>query len=192
MEQKPDLIEKIKKSILPLSQLEDLRVDGLKPAAVLMPLVRENGEWKLLFIHRANSGEFHRGEVAFPGGAREKSDVDLVDTALRETFEELGIIKNCITVLGFIHSFSTISNYLVTPIVGVVDWPQSLNLDGNEVERAFTIPINWLMAESNRTDREFSMPNGVKRNTIFYEQYDSEILWGITARMTSELLDSIK
>lgn len=191
MEEQSNLIEKIQNKLLPIEQLEDINSNGLKPAAVLIPFILDEGQWKLLFIHRSNKGEFHKGEVAFPGGARERKDVTLVDTALRETYEELGIPIEKIKILGFVHSFSTVSNYLVTPIIGIVEWPLRLIIEKDEVERAFSIPLDWLKDPANWTNRDFVMRNGESRNTIFYELYDDEVLWGITARMTTEIVDGL-
>lgn len=191
MEDQSNLLEKIQNKILPIEQLEDITSNGLKPAAVLIPFIFDEDQWKLLFIHRSNKGEFHKGEVAFPGGARERKDVTLVDTALRETYEELGIPIENIKILGFVHSFSTVSNYLVTPIIGIVEWPLRLVIEEDEVERAFSIPLDWLKDPVNWTNRDFVMRNGELRNTIFYKPYDNEVLWGITARMTTEIVDGI-
>lgn len=191
MEEQLNLIEKVQNKVLPIDQLEDITSNGLKPAAVLIPLILDQGQWKLLFIHRSNKGVFHKGEVAFPGGARESKDGNLADTALRETFEELGIPNDKVRILGFIRPFPTVSNYLVTPIIGVIEWPLRLVIEEDEVERVFSIPLDWLKDLSNWTNRDFVMLNGEMGNTIFYKSYDNEVLWGITARMTIELVDGI-
>ncbi len=192
MANKAEFIERIRRSVNPLSQLEDQKIDGLRSAAVLVPFIWDEEQWKLLFIHRANVGEFHRGEVAFPGGAAEKSDNDLVETALRECREELGIAKDQVEILGFVNPIQTISKYQVTPIVGCVNWPQRLEINPDEVECAFSIPVDWLMKSDNRSFKEFVTPDGYRRNTVFYEKYNGEVLWGMTARLTMDLLEKVK
>jgi 8-oxo-dGTP pyrophosphatase MutT (NUDIX family) len=182
-------LTRIKKKLIHLDELQNIEKDGLSPAAVLVPLVWEDEEWKLLFIHRGNTGEFHRGEVAFPGGRKEDLDRDLVETALRETNEELGIPPGEMEVLGFLRSLPTVTNYLVTPIVGILNWPQDLLLDSDEVERAFLIPVNWLSESKNWSTKTFIARDGREHNSIFYDEYDNENLWGMTARITQNLLE---
>lgn len=185
-------LETVKNSILPISALKNLKVEGLRPAAVLMPLICEDEKWKLLFIRRSDVGEIHRGEVAFPGGGMETSDGDLVATALRETREELGIPGQRIRTLGFLSSLATVSNYLVTPIVGYLDWPGELQLEQQEVVRAFTIPLEWLADKDNWKSREMDIPGRGTINTVVYKEFNGETLWGLTARMTQNLLDRIQ
>jgi 8-oxo-dGTP pyrophosphatase MutT (NUDIX family) len=185
-------LETVKNSILPISASQNLKVEGLRPAAVLMPLVLEEGKWKLLFIRRSDIGEFHRGEVAFPGGGMEFSDDDLVKTALRETSEELGIAEQHIRVLGFLPSLSTVSNYLVTPIVGYLDWPIKLRLEKQEVVKVFTIPSQWLSDHENWKNREIDIPGRGMITAVVYKEYKGETLWGLSARMTLDLMDRIQ
>ncbi len=192
MANKAEFIERVRRSVFPLSQLTDQKIDGLKSAAVLVPFIWDEEQWKLLFIHRANAGAFHRGEVAFPGGAAEKSDSDLAETALRECQEELGIQKDQIELLGFLRQIQTISKYQVTPIVGCVNWPQKLEITPDEVEGAFPIPVDWLMEPENWSIKEFVTPEGLHRNTIFYKKFKNEVLWGMTARLTLDLLEKTK
>jgi 8-oxo-dGTP pyrophosphatase MutT (NUDIX family) len=183
------LIRRIKNYLIPLGALQNIERDGLRPAAVLVPFVWEEDQWKLLFIHRANTGEFHKGEVAFPGGKKEIEDKDLVETALRETTEELGIRSQDIEILGFMRSVPTVSNYLVTPIVGIMVWPQELLIETSEVERAFLIPVSWLSDTRNWAARIFLAKDGREHNSIFYNEFDNEVLWGMTARITQNLLE---
>lgn len=182
-------IEVIKKALIPLENLKDIPQEGLRPAAVLLPLIWWQGQWNLLYIHRSEIGEYHRGEVAFPGGGREITDENLVATALREVNEELGIDQKLINVIGFLHSVPTISNYFVTPIVGVVDWPTQIRMNVEEVTRSFIIPIKWLMDPMNWESRELDIPGRGKVEVIVYREFDGEILWGLTARITHEFLE---
>jgi 8-oxo-dGTP pyrophosphatase MutT (NUDIX family) len=184
-------IEKIRNSILIIRDLNILQLDGIRSAAVLVPLVLENGQWKLIFIHRSEAGRLHSGEVSFPGGAMEPTDKDLVDTALRETKEEIGIPPDTVEVLGFLPPLISATNFHVTPIVGLVQWPQMLTLDQHEVMRAFTIEIDWLSDLENWQEREVDLPVRGKVKSIFYNEYKGEILWGLTARMTQNFLHRI-
>ena len=187
-----DLIEHVQKVLPSIGKLAVNQIDGLRPAAVLLLLVKIDKQWNLLFIHRAEIGEMHRGEVAFPGGAKEGYDRDLVETALRESQEEIGINPERVKVLGFLPSLNTVSRYLVTPIVGTVTWPFEIQQNWQEVERVFTIPLEWLANVDHWQEVERDLSNRGKVRVIDYQEYDGEHLWGVTARITKFFLELIK
>ena len=157
----------------------------LKCAAVLIPLLRQYDEWHLLFTRRTDKVESHKGQVSFPGGACDEGETTPEETALREANEEVGIDPQKVRVLGHITNMITITSFRVTPVVGIIEWPTVLRLGKDEVERVFTIPLNWLAERNNRW--EFTMP-GRNRSLIVYHPFDGELLWGATARMTVDFL----
>ena len=157
----------------------------LKCAAVLVPLVRQDEEWHLLFTRRTDTVESHKGQVSFPGGACDEGETTPEQTALREADEEIGLQADDIKILGRLTNLITISYFRVTPVVGVVKWPTVFRVGEHEVARVFTIPLGWLANESNRW--QFEIP-GTKRSVIAYHPYDGELLWGATARMTVDFL----
>lgn len=164
----------------------------LKPAAVLLPLVyTEDEEWHLLFTRRTEAVQTHKGQISFPGGAFELSDSNLVETALRETNEEIGLSEDRIHVLGCLEDFPTISDYLITPVVAWIDWPSTLHLAPEEVSRVFTIPIKWLANSGHWQEIDYQVTEGLFRKVIQFEEYDHEILWGITAHLTVEFFRKI-
>ncbi|MHC1741064.1 MAG: CoA pyrophosphatase [Anaerolineaceae bacterium] len=185
-------VSHIREALSKLVKTYDLIDQNLRPAAVLLPLFYDQGLWKLLFIHRSNFGEFHKGEVAFPGGKKEPEDVDLYQTALRETDEELGISPNTIDILGALPSSGTISGYLVTPIVGLIKWPAIISHNSIEIDRAFSIPLDWLMDPANWSMKEFHTRTSGLIETIVYKEYDNELLWGFSARVTQIFFEAIK
>ncbi len=163
-------------------------MDAAKCAAVLVPLLRQDGDWHLLFTRRTDKVESHKGQVSFPGGACDDGETTPEQTALREAEEEIGIDPRAVRVLGRLNSMLTITSYQVTPIVGVIPWPTVFRPAQAEVARVFTMPLTWLAERSNRW--EFNLL-GHDYSVIVYRPFDGEILWGATARMTVDLLEII-
>jgi len=160
---------------------QDVVKKPMRSAAVLIPLIRWADEWHLIFTRRTDTLEHHKGQVSFPGGATDPKDDSPEATALREAEEEIGIRRGDVRVLGRLGEMVTISNFVVTPVVGVVPWPYGFRVHTVEVERVFTMPLDWLARRDNW--QEF-----VRRETmhsvIAYFPFDGELLWGATARMT--------
>lgn len=162
-----------------------------RPAAILIPLVWTEKGWEIIFIRRTEvEGDIHSGQVALPGGRRDRVDADLTAAALRETHEELGIKPEDITILGQLNEFVAISNYRVTPFVGTLHWPYPIVMDEREVAHWFTIPLDWLADPANHHTERRTLPNGIGEvAVIYFEHYDGELLWGLSARMITELLE---
>lgn len=170
-------------------------VKASKQAAVLIPMVTHNGQWQVLFIRRAhNEQDRHSGQVAFPGGRLETSDSSHEHAALRETREEIGLDHSQVNIIGTLDPYITVSSYEVTPVIGVVNWPANLKLQTTEVARAFLIPLAWLRDRNNFTFRarqNLDAQSAKRHPIVVYEEYDGEILWGATARMTLNFIKAI-
>lgn len=162
---------------------EETRV---KCAAVLVPLVWQDEEWHLLYTRRTDKVESHKGQVSFPGGSCDDGETTPEQTALRETEEEIGIRPQDVRVLGRLANLITITYFRVTPVVGVVKWPNVFRVGEHEVARVFTVPLGWLANPSNRWQFERS---DLKRALIAYHPYDGELVWGATARITVDFLN---
>lgn len=160
-------------------------------ASVLIPMLRQDGDWHILFIRRtSNSNDPHSGQVAFPGGGADPGDRDAVHTALREANEELGLHSADVRILGRLMDFITVTGYRVTPIVASIPWPYTLVLEAKEVSRAFTIPLDWLADPSNHEERPRALRAPYQPvNVIYFRTYDGETLWGASARFTIELIN---
>lgn len=165
----------------------DLRA-RLRAAAVLVPLVRRGREWYLLFTRRAARLSAHRGQVAFPGGAQEPGDPDLVATALRETFEELGIPPDVVKPVGILAPQPVISGFLVTPVVAILPSDVSLRPAEEEVARVFHVPLSWL-ADPAHVRVEYREWEGMRYPVYIYDPYDGEVIWGMTARVVRNLVE---
>ena len=178
---------------IPLSLLREANPGKpLNKAAVLVPLLRHESGWHVLYIRRAeHEMDRHSGQVAFAGGRYEESDDDLEHTALRETHEEIGVRPEHVTVIGRLGFHHSISHFEITPVVGTFDWPYSLQLDRSEVARAFTIPLAWLADPANHRIEHREL-NGRSLPVVYFDEYDGEVLWGATARITLSLISSLQ
>lgn len=174
----------------PSQEHPQLADDEPKSAAVLIPMFRHLHSWHLLFIRRTeHEGDHHSGQVAFPGGGYELGDADAAATALREAQEEIGLVPDQVVLLGELRPMHTVSNFLVTPIVGEIPWPLELKPDPVEVARVFSIPLSWLGDPANRQVRTWPSPDHPQaRDVVFYDEFDQELLWGVSARITVDFL----
>lgn len=163
-------------------------LDVFQRAAVLIPLLCEKEKLSLLYIRRTETVQDHKGQVSFPGGGVEPEDNDIIATALRETWEEIGIPPEEIHILGCMREYHTVSKYSIVPVVGVVPWPYSLKLSREEVSRAFTIPLSWLAVPTHHAEKPYSRPDGRVENVIFFDPFNGDLLWGISARITLNFL----
>lgn len=162
-----------------------------RKASVLMPLVLDDGEWKVLFTRRSDTVQDHKGQVSFPGGAAEPTDHGPEETALRELEEETGILSAEIEILGVLPEMSTITGFLVTPVVGRLPWPAAMSPNTEEVARVFTIPLCWLAEASNRQEQLYRLSDGSEHPVIFFQEYDGELVWGVTARILVNFLELV-
>jgi len=162
-------------------------------AAVLVPMVSIEKSWHLLFIRRAdNENDHHSGQVAFPGGHHDSDDSSLEYTALREAWEEVGLKPEDVRILGQLQDHVSTTHFRIRPIVGLVPWPYSLSIDKKEVSRYFTIPLDWLAIPENKEIRHWRSFEGRSLiPVIYFQEYDGETLWGATARITVDLIDTL-
>jgi 8-oxo-dGTP pyrophosphatase MutT (NUDIX family) len=115
-------------------------------AAVLVPVYCKDGQYYILFTKRTDKVTNHKSEISFPGGAYQEGDPTLLDTALRECTEEIGLEAAAVEVLGELDVTATLTtNYIITPYVGLIGWPQPLKLDGREAEEIIEIPVSALL-----------------------------------------------
>ena len=158
-------------------------------AAVLIPFLQHSGQWHLLYIRRAqHEMDQHGGQVAFAGGKFETVDKDLKTTALREAQEEIGLHPLDVSILGTLNHHHSISRFQITPVVAQIPWPYQLSPDKQEVARIFTIPLGWLADPQNHRIEYRELNNRKAFPVVYFDEYDGEILWGATARMTLSLI----
>jgi 8-oxo-dGTP pyrophosphatase MutT (NUDIX family) len=148
----------------------------------------------LIFMRRSEKVHTHKGQVSFPGGSFQPEDGTLEVTALRETFEELGIPTESLRVLGPLPPVDTVvSNFLITPFVGVpVDPAAPLEYisDGFEVAEILEIPLHILLDPANRRYEEWII-QGKPRQVVFYN-FQQVVIWGATAYILSNFIEEIQ
>ena len=164
-------------------------VEELRKAAVLIALTDSN-EPELIYTLRSNKVGSHGGEVSFPGGMYEDVDKNLEHTALRESEEETGMDSSKVNILGPLDTVVSRYNISVTPYVGIVPENVSLNNKSEEIESCFKVPLSFLLKDERHRNDE------IKRDgDIFFMpayQYDSYIIWGLTAMMTVDFLNIVE
>jgi 8-oxo-dGTP pyrophosphatase MutT (NUDIX family) len=153
----------------------------IRPAAVLVPVVRRAGGLTVLFTRRAVHLNDHAGQISFPGGRSEPGDACAAETALREAAEEIGLAAARVEVLGELHTYVTVTGYRVTPVVGLVTPPLELRPDDFEVAEVFEVPLGFLLDSENH-QRNSVVHDGRERRyyAVPYRQY---YIWGATAGM---------
>jgi 8-oxo-dGTP pyrophosphatase MutT (NUDIX family) len=167
--------------------LEGQRPDARK-AAVLIGLFEHGVETTLAFIRRASTLRAHSGEIAFPGGAVDATDVSPVEAALREAQEEIGLHPSRVEVLGVIPPvFTVVSNFLITPVVAFLpQGPGTLRLQASEVAELLFLSLHGLADPAIAHTEEWTR-DGQARTVYFYD-YGPYRIWGATARMLNGLL----
>ena len=163
-------------------------------ASVLVPLVMRGDGLHVLLTMRTAHLRDHAGQISFPGGRVEDHDVDAVATALRETEEEVGLDRRHIEVIGALPTYSTVTGFVVTPIVALVEPDFTLNIDGFEVAEAFEVPLPFLMTPAHHR-RHLWHAAGVQRRFLSMPwqglgddgQQRSYFIWGATAAMLRNL-----
>jgi 8-oxo-dGTP pyrophosphatase MutT (NUDIX family) len=160
----------------------------VREAAVLMPIFKADHEYHMLLTRRTEDVETHKGQISFPGGMREEKEA-LLDTAIRETFEEVGIESDRIEPLGRFHDYVSITEYRVTPFVGFIRTPFETKRQVQEVAEILHVPFRvFLDPGSLRVER--NMHPGREADVYFYSHGPHQI-WGLTARIIKDFFDTL-
>ncbi|HJV25667.1 MAG TPA: CoA pyrophosphatase [Aromatoleum sp.] len=166
-------------------QEDGVEQTGLRAAAVLVPLVARSDDVMVLLTRRTDHLRHHPGQISFPGGRVEKTDVSAVMTALRETEEEIGLSQDKVELLGELPEYVTGTGFRITPVVGLVHPPFELRLDAFEVAEAFEVPLSYFLDPANhqRHSREYQG----RMRQYYAMPYAGHFIWGATAGMLVSL-----
>ena len=173
---------------------EDLlfRLGTLRRASVLIPLVRRPEGLTVLLTQRTAHLSAHAGQVSFPGGSAEAEDSSPIETALRESEEEIGLQRRHVEIIGVLPDHATASKFLVTPVVGLVTPPFALRADPGEVAEIFEVPLAFLMDGMNHQRMSFELPDGGGRRSFYSMPYGRFFIWGATAGMLRNLFHLLR
>jgi len=156
-------------------------------AAVLIPLFNRQGEWCVLVTQRTQTVEHHKGQISFPGGACDPVDASLEETALRETYEEIGVPPHEVEILGALDDFLTVSNFVVTPFVGLIPQRFPYRLNEAEVEAVIEVPFSFLREPGNLRVEQLEY-QGELHDVLFWD-FGPHVIWGATARVLKSFID---
>ncbi len=167
------------------------RIDIAPPlvrAGVLIPLLMRGNTLEMLFTRRTDTVLTHKGQISFPGGQREDADAQTVETALRESYEEIGLEPSRVTVLGELDDvFTAVSSFVITPVVGLVEGGiEDLRLAPDEVKSVLMVPVNRLLDADVHTTETRSV--GEQQYRIHYYSIGEDVIWGATGRIVYQFL----
>ena len=163
--------------------------EPLTPAAVLFPIVLRDAGHTVLLTQRTAHLRDHAGQISFPGGRVEAHDATPMDTALRETEEEIGLSRERIEILGFLPEYRTGTGFRVTPVVALVTPPFDLQPDPFEVAEIFEVPLAFLLDPANHQQHSLHYRGALRH--YFAMPYGDYFIWGATAGMIRSLTERL-
>lgn len=186
-----DHIDKLRRALHQTDPNDRTAPDAVtREAAVLVPIIERDGDLNIVFIRRSDIVESHRGQVAFPGGRVDPVDTTLLDTALREAREEVGIERHIVDVLGGFPTMSTVSSGMrVAPFVAVLTQSVDYKIDPIEVAEVFEVPLKVLSDARYRGLYEWRRDKDRPSSNFPAIFYSGQTIWGLTLRITESLLE---
>lgn len=183
--------------MMPLERIaifKDLDLEKINPreASVMMLFYPKNDEPHLVMILRNSYKGVHSSQIGFPGGKVEKYDVSLADTALRETFEEIGIDRELITIVRpFTALYIPPSNFKVYPFLGYATRELIFNPDDREVFGIIEMPLSTLMDDNAEVSKTLST-SYMEEVDVPAFKFEEHYIWGATSQMLNELKEVLK
>jgi len=153
----------------------------IRPAAVLIGLIERDSGLHVILTRRTEALQHHAGQISFPGGRIEESDLNPAAAAVREAHEEIGLLPNHVETLGYLDSFLTITGFHVYTVLAKVSADFIAKADPSEVDEIFEVPLEFLLNPNNAKPIEIEYRG--KNRTIIEFQYKQYRIWGATASM---------
>jgi 8-oxo-dGTP pyrophosphatase MutT (NUDIX family) len=183
-----DFIDQIR-NILSARRRRVIEHPPFSHAAVLVPLFKKSEGCHLLFTKRSDQVKHHKGEISFPGGVVDEEDLELERTALREAYEEIGLKESDVQILGLLDDIVTVTEFIVTPIVGLFPYPYPFKVSEVEIAELIEVPLSSLLDEDCFSKREIIQ--GDQKEIVYAFQHGDHIIWGATARILKQFLELI-
>ena len=169
---------------------ERIAGDELTPASVMVLLYPRDGQYCVLLNKRSQDVEHHKGEISFPGGSRDPEDADALDTAFRETEEEMGICRDDIIVLGEMDEVATRSRFRVNVFAGAIGHPYEFRPSADEIAEIVEFPVSALQDPASlRVDTHWQ-PDGP--SSIHSYAHGKHLVFGATARILQQFLQLLE
>jgi len=163
---------------------------SFRHAAVLIPLVAETGSFRVVLTRRTDRVEHHKGQISFPGGMVDETDETFLHTALREAWEEVGIQRSDVEVLGRIDdAFTVVTDFVVHPFVGVIPADYPFTVNPKEVDEVIVVPLDVFHPSHFETEHPVEYEGEIYESPAY--EYNGHLVWGATARMMSVLMEII-
>ena len=154
-------------------------------ASVLIPILTFKKDLEILLTKRSNNLKNHPGQIAFPGGKKDQIDSSPIETALRETQEEVGLNPKNVEIIASLPSHRTATGFVIKPYLGLINQPFSETLRQGEVDEIFTVPYEYILNEKNFSIQTRKW-NGSQRS-YYVVPYGPYYVWGATARILLNL-----
>ncbi|MEM9331171.1 MAG: CoA pyrophosphatase [Pseudomonadota bacterium] len=168
---------------------DDIISNATKKAAVLIGFIERNGEAHVILTKRTEKLANHSGQIAFPGGKIDASDPSPEAAALREAWEEIGLDINEVEILGKLPDYHSGSGFKINPVLGLVSSDADFEINADEVEYMFDVPLRFLMNPKNHV-KASKFFRGAHRH--YYEMpFENHYIWGVTAGMIRVLYDRV-
>ena len=163
-------------------------------AAVLVPIIFDGDKCSILLTHRSAELKDHANQISFPGGRIDENDISPVHTAVRETYEEIGIDEKHINIIGNLDAYITGTGFQILPIIAQIDRKYKININSKEVESIFKLPIDFLMDKSNHeVDKKLYNNGNISYDYNFNViNYETHYIWGATASILLNLYEKLK
>ena len=163
---------------------------SLTPAGVMVLIYPNNGDHCVLLQKRSIKVDSHKGEISFPGGKRDPEDITILDTALRETHEEMGVHPQDVEVFGALDETATTSGFCTCPFAGTIPYPYEFSPQEEEVAEVLEVPVSSLLDTANRRD-EIRIAKGDLQDAPVFA-YDGHIIFGATARILDRFIELLE
>lgn len=151
------------------------------PAAVLIPIYEKENEHYILFTKRTDHLRHHKGQISFPGGKFDPTDRDLKETALRESYEEIGLKNEDVEIIGSSSQMITNTNFIVTPFAGTFKYPYEFNINKDETDYLIEVPLKHLIDKKNFKIEEREVLG--HKIPIYFYSFGEHIIWGVTGKI---------